>query len=87
MYGRSDPTSRHALKRRISGVEPAKKPRHPCRLQARLHVLLDLHGATGWRPSLALLFAERLGQPSQFSGSFVHGYGNGANEALWPVKR
>ena len=80
MYGRSGPTSRHALKRRIeriSGVEPAKRPRHPCRVKTRLRVLLDLQGATGWRPSIALLFAERLGQPSQFSGSFVHGYGNG----------
>jgi hypothetical protein len=46
-------------------------------LTLRLRLLLDLHGATPWRPSLALLFAERLGQPTQFSGSFVHGYGNG----------
>jgi hypothetical protein len=73
-------TSRHALKRRferISGVEPTKRPRHSCRVQTRLRVLLDLHGATPWRQSLSLLFGERLGHPFQISGSFVHGYGNG----------
>jgi hypothetical protein len=31
-----------------------------------------------WVASIALLFAERLGQPSQFSRRFVHGYGNGS---------
>ena len=77
MYGRSGPTSGHALKRRIkriSGVEPIKRPRHLCRVQTRLSVLLDLHGATPWRQSLALLFGERLGHPSQLSGRFGHGY-------------
>ena len=66
MYGRSGPTSGHALKRRIkriSGVEPTKRPRHLCRVQTRLRVLLDLHGATPWRQSLAPLFGERLGHP------------------------
>jgi hypothetical protein len=74
---------RHALKRRIeriSGVEPTKRPRHPCRVKTRLRVLLDLDGRTPWRQSLALLFGERLGQPSQVSGRFVHGYGNGVGE-------
>ena len=80
MDGRSGPTSRHAFKRRIeriSGVEPPKRPRHPCRVQTRLRVLLDLYGATPRRQSRSLRFGERLGHPSQISRSFVHGYGNG----------
>jgi hypothetical protein len=73
MYGRSGLTSRHALKRRIkriSGVEPTKRPRHLCRVQTRLRVLLDLHGATPWRQSLAPLFGERPGHPPNSAGDW-----------------
>jgi len=56
---------------------PQKGHRHLCRVQTRLRVLLDLHGATPWRQSLSPLFGERRGHPSQLSGRFGHGYWNG----------
>jgi hypothetical protein len=81
MVGRSGRTSTHALKRRIkriSGVEPTNRPRHPGRVQTRPRVFLDLDGATPWRQSLSRPFAERLGHHSQLSRRLVHGDGNGA---------